>query len=184
VAHYSQNVPLTRRDQSMQVGLNTRNIRNARFVRDQISRLLALSGALVSEHGEAISAVFLEIARARGIAEIALEAGLTEDAIYAAMTDAANRDTVTLRQVVNSMLRIFHGTTRKSTNEQQISLPPYSPRSGVGHLVFGRSREARLARCGTSRIKVVSGGSPTMSYSGTRAMFVAFSMLLYRGLCQ
>jgi DNA-binding phage protein len=91
----------------MQVRLNTPNIRNARFGRDQISRLLALSDALVSEHGEASSAAFLEIARARGIAQIALEAGLTEAAIYAAMTDPANPDTVILRQVVNSMLRIL-----------------------------------------------------------------------------
>jgi DNA-binding phage protein len=71
--------------------------------------VLALSDVLDSEQEMAISAAFLEIARARGIAQIAFEARLTEAALYAAMTDPANPDTVILQQVINSMLRLLPG---------------------------------------------------------------------------
>jgi probable addiction module antidote protein len=85
------------------------NIMNARFVRDEASQVLALSDALASENGAAISAAFLDIARSRGIAQISCDAGLSEDVIYEALADSANPDAGVLRQVVSSMLRLLPG---------------------------------------------------------------------------
>lgn len=85
--------------------MKTPSISNARFVRDEISRVLALSDAVASENPEVITAAFLDIACSRGIAQIAFEAELSENAIYAALVVPGQPDTIVLRQIVNSMLR-------------------------------------------------------------------------------
>jgi DNA-binding phage protein len=91
----------------VKVDVKRPSIQNARFVRDELSRVLALSDALASENGTAICAAFLDVAQARGVAQIACDTMLSEDAIYAALADPAKPDTRILRQVVESMLRVL-----------------------------------------------------------------------------
>ncbi len=78
-------------------------IGKAQMVGDEDSRILALSDALTSENGLAISAAFLDIARSRGIAQMARDAGLSEASIYAALSEPARPDTKVIARILCAM---------------------------------------------------------------------------------
>lgn len=77
---------------------------NARFLRGGKSQLYALRDALESENGASICAAFLDVARSRGIAQIAREAELSEKEIYAAFADPAKPDIVLVQTILTKIL--------------------------------------------------------------------------------
>ena len=77
---------------------------NARFLKGEKSQLFALRDALESENGAAICATFLDVARSRGITQIAREAGLSEKEIYAAFADSEKPDMVIVRTILTKIL--------------------------------------------------------------------------------
>jgi DNA-binding phage protein len=88
------------------VGLKTEmsDIGRASFLRDERSQVLALSDALASMHGLAISTAFADVARSRGVARIAQEAGMEADEIYQALADPACLDISVVERVVQSLI--------------------------------------------------------------------------------
>lgn len=78
-------------------------IDKAQMVGDEDSRILALSDALTSENGLAISAAFMDVARSRGIAQMAHDAGLAEAKIYAALSEPAKPDTEVIARILRAM---------------------------------------------------------------------------------
>jgi probable addiction module antidote protein len=96
-------------DNQFGVKLKKPTIMNARFLREEESQVFALSDALESENGAAICAAFLDVARSRGIAQIARETGLSETQIYAAFTDPERPDVTTLSAILDSLLEHLQG---------------------------------------------------------------------------
>lgn len=81
------------------------DIRRANFLNDEASQILALSDALASAHGPAISAAFDDVARTRGLAQIAHDAGITMESLCVALADPARLDRDLLETVLSSLIR-------------------------------------------------------------------------------
>lgn len=81
------------------------DIHKAAFLRDEGSQILALSDALSTAHGSAISAAFDDVARTRGLAQIAIDSGMPLDDLCRALADPARPDCVVLRDVVAALIR-------------------------------------------------------------------------------
>lgn len=78
-------------------------INNAIFLRDDASQILALSDALASAHGPAISAAFDNVARSRGLARIACDAKIPFVELCNALADPARPDSRVLQRVVATL---------------------------------------------------------------------------------
>lgn len=82
------------------------DIHKASFLRDETSQILALSDALSSAHGAAISAAFDDVARTCGLAKIAHDANVEVDELYRAFANPARPDTSLLKEVVAALIRL------------------------------------------------------------------------------
>lgn len=90
------------------------DIREAGFLKDEASQILALSDALASANGAAISQAFDAVARTRGLAQIACDAGVSLDDLHRALADPARPDTrflVTVLQALTDEKRCLRETT-------------------------------------------------------------------------
>lgn len=81
------------------------DIHKAAFLGDEASQILALSDALSSAHGSAISAAFDDVARTRGLAQLAEESSIRLEDLYRALSDPARPDCAVLHDVVEALMR-------------------------------------------------------------------------------
>ncbi len=81
------------------------DIKRSAFLRDDASQVLALSDALSSANGPAISAAFDDVARTRGLAQIALQSNIALGDLCRALADPRRPDAVVLAQVVESLIQ-------------------------------------------------------------------------------
>lgn len=73
------------------------------FLLDEASQILALSDALSSAHGPAISEAFDAVARTKGLAQIADDARVSLDDLHRALADPARPDIRFLTDVLRSL---------------------------------------------------------------------------------
>lgn len=81
------------------------DINRATFLKDDASQTLALSDALSSANGLAISAAFDAVARTRGLAQIARESNIHLHDLCRALADPARPDYTVLQEVLSAMIR-------------------------------------------------------------------------------
>lgn len=93
------------------------DINKATFLQDESSQILALSDALSSAHGLAISAAFDDVARTRGLAKIAQDSNVPLADLYRALADPARPDCVVLQEVVAALIR-DHPDLGTQTNDE------------------------------------------------------------------
>ncbi|KAB7647469.1 hypothetical protein [Polymorphobacter fuscus] len=79
------------------------DIAKARFLADQRSQILALDDALAKAEGPAISAAFDDVARTRGLKQIARDAHIPVAKLLQALADPCRPDCVVLRDVVQAL---------------------------------------------------------------------------------
>jgi DNA-binding phage protein len=75
------------------------------FLGDESSQILALSDALLSGNGPAISKAFESVARTRGLAQIAKVACLPVQDLHGALAEPSAPNTLILEAVVRSLMR-------------------------------------------------------------------------------
>lgn len=81
------------------------NVKKACFLQDEASQILALSDALASANGPAISEAFDAVARTKGLAQIAQDSGVSLDALHRALADPARPDIGFLKHVLELLQR-------------------------------------------------------------------------------
>lgn len=81
------------------------DIHKATFLQDEASQILALSDALSSAHGAAISAAFDDVARTRGLAQIARDSHIRIEDLCLALADPGRPDCTVLQEVVAALIR-------------------------------------------------------------------------------
>lgn len=86
------------------------DIKKACFLEDEASQILALSDALSSANGPAISQAFDAVARTRGLVQIAKEAGVSLDNLHRALADPERPDIGFLMNVLQSLTNARLGT--------------------------------------------------------------------------
>jgi DNA-binding phage protein len=82
------------------------DIHKASLLRDETSQILALSDALSSAHGAAISAAFDDVARTCGLTKIARDANVEMGDLYRAFANPARPDTGLLTEVMAALIRM------------------------------------------------------------------------------
>lgn len=79
------------------------DIKKACFLEDEASQILALSDALSSANGAAISEAFDAVARTKGMAQMADAAGVSLDDLHRALADPARPDIGLLTVVLRAL---------------------------------------------------------------------------------
>jgi probable addiction module antidote protein len=83
--------------------LKTRPWDGARYIRDDADRAAYLEAALEDDDPRVVIAVLGDIARSRGMTEVARETGLGRESLYKALSENGNPSLATVLQVIRAV---------------------------------------------------------------------------------
>ena len=89
----------------------TRTHDAARYLKSEVQMAAYLEAALEDGDPQAVAAALGNIARAKGMAQIASDAGLSRESLYKALSPGGNPEMATFLKVVRALGIHLHATT-------------------------------------------------------------------------